>query len=348
MQAILLRQIGGPDVLRLEEYSDPTAGPGDVVVRLRAAALNRRDLWIRRGLYPGIVFPIVLGSDGSGEVVSVGSGVDRGLVGRAVVIDPSFGWGADPRVQSASFDILGLKREGTYAEYVRVPADHVHDKPAHLSFEEAAAIPLASVTAYRALVTRAQVRAGETVVVTGIGGGVATSALVLARALGADVFVTSGSDEKLAAALSHGALGGVNHASPDWVQVFVSRFGRRPDVVIDGAGGETFGRALDLLKPGGRLVSYGATLGPAGQVEVRRIFWKQLDVLGATMGTSEDFAAMLALYARTGVWPIVGAVLPLADAAAAHRHVEDGRQFGKVVLAIAGEAGISPPVSPAP
>ena len=241
-------------------------------------------------------------------------------------------------MQGPAFDILGLKREGTYAEYVRVPSDHVHDKPAHLSFEEAAALPIASVTAYRALVTRAQVRAGETVLVTGIGGGVATSALVLARALGADVFVTSGSDQKLEAARAHGALGGVNHGSPDWVRKFLSRFERRPDVVIDGAGGETFNRALDLLEPGGRLVSYGATLGPADQVEVRRIFWKQLDVLGATMGTSEDFAGMLALYARTGARPIVDAVMPFADASAAHRHVEDGRQFGKVVLAIAGEA----------
>jgi zinc-binding alcohol dehydrogenase/oxidoreductase len=346
MQAILLRKIGDPEVLRIEAHADPVPAHGDVIVRLRAAALNRRDVWIRRGLYPGIAFPIILGADGAGEVVDVGPGVDPGLLGRAVVIDPSFGWGANPRVQGESFDILGLKRDGTYAEYVRVPADHIHDKPSHLTFEQAAAVPLASVTAYRALVTRAQLRAGETVLVTGIGGGVATSALVLARARGAEVFVTSGSDEKIETARSHGAIGGVNHGSADWVTTFLSRFGRRPDVVIDGAGGATFDKALELVKPGGRLVSYGATLG-AAHVEVRRVYWKQLDVLGSTMGTREDFAAMLALYSSTGVQPIVGAELPLADASRAHRYVEEGRQFGKVVLTIAGGAGLSPPASPA-
>ena len=225
-----------------------------------------------------------------------------------------------------------------------MPADHARQAGAS-GFEEAAAIPLASVTAYRALVTRAQVRAAKPWS-TGIGGGVATSALVLARALGADVFVTSGSDEKLAAALSHGALGGVNHASPDWVQVFVSRFERRPDVVIDGAGGETFGRALDLLKPDGQLVSYGETLGPAGEVEVGRIFWKQ-PTCSATMGTSEDFAAMLALYARTGVRPIVGAVLPLADAAP---RIATSRTAASSARSCSPSPAkrISPPVSSAP
>jgi zinc-binding alcohol dehydrogenase/oxidoreductase len=344
MQAILLHEIGDPDVLRLEEYPDPVPGDGEVVVRLRAAAINRRDVWIRRGRYPGISFPIILGSDGAGEVVGVGPGVDRGLVGRPVVIDPSFEWGADPRAQSESFHILGLKHEGTYAEYVRVPADHVHGKPSHLSFEQAAAVPLASVTAYRALVGRAQVRSGETVLVTGIGGGVATSALLLARALGAEVFVTSGSDDKIEAARSHGALGGVNHTRADWTKAFLSEFERRPDVVLDGAGGETFDRALEILKPGGRLVSYGATLGPAKHVEVRRIFWKQLSVLGSTMGTRQDFAAMMALYSSARVQPIVDSVLPLRDAAAGHRRVEEGRQFGKMVLAIPGDASLSPPV----
>lgn len=334
MKAVVLRETGEPAVLRLEEIPSPAPAAGEVVVRLRAAALNRRDIWIRRGRYPRLAFPIILGSDGAGEVVHAGEGVDPRLVGRVVIIDPAFNWGADPAAQGPEFDILGLSMPGTYAQYVCVPADHLHDKPAHLSDEEAAAIPLASVTAYRALVVRARVQPGEAVLVTGIGGGVATSALVLARALGASVFVTSGSDAKIEKAIACGAAGGVRHDDPNWVQMFVSRFGRRPDVVVDGAGGETFDRALDLLGPGGRLVSYGATLGAAAHVEVRRIFWKQLNALGTTMGTREDFAGMVALYVRERLRPVVDSVLPLSRAAEAHARVEEGQQFGKVVLRI--------------
>lgn len=333
MKAVVLRTLGEPDVLQLEERPDPRPGAGDVIVRLRAAALNHRDVFIRRGQYAGIKLPVILGSDGAGEVVETGPGVDDKWRGHEVVIDPSFNWGANEAAQDASFHILGLLMDGTYAELVKVPADNLHEKPPHLSFEEAAAIPIASVTAYRALVTRAHVRPGDTVVVTGIGGGVATCALLMGTRLGATVYVTSGSDEKLDAARGHGAAGGVNHHDPGWPAALIAKIGERPDVVIDGAGGETFNRALDLLKPGGRLVSYGATLGPAPNVEVRRIFWKQLNVLGSTMGTRRDFAAMLRFYAD-GLRPIVDRVMPLAQAAEAHRRMEHAQQFGKIVLSI--------------
>lgn len=333
MNAIVLRALGAPEVLRIEEVPDPRPDAGEVVVRLRAAALNHRDVWIRTGRYAGITLPIILGSDGAGEVAETGAGVDPAWRGREVVIDPTLNWGDEERVQGAAFQILGLPRDGTYAELVKVPADALHDRPPHLSWEEAAAVPLASVTAYRALVSRAQVTAGETVVVTGIGGGVAACALLVARRMGATVYVTSGSEAKLEAARQHGAAGGVSHHDPDWPKALVAQIGGRPDVVIDGAGGETFNRALDLVKPGGRVVSYGATLGPAPTLEVRRIFWKQLNVLGSTMGSRRDFAAMLQLYAE-GLRPIVDSVLPLASAAEAHRRMDEGRQFGKIVLRI--------------
>lgn len=333
MRAIPLRALGEPEVLQLEQIPDPRPGAGEALVRLHAAALNHRDVFIRRGQYAGITLPVILGSDGAGEVVDTGAGVDATWRGREVVIDPSFDWGDDERAQGPSFQILGLPRDGTYAELVTVPVDHLHEKPAHLSFEEAAAIPLASLTAYRALVTRARIVAGETVVVTGIGGGVATCALLIGTRLGAHVYVTSGADAKLDAARAHGAAGGVNHQDPGWPKALIAHIGGRPDVVIDGAGGETFNKALELLKPGGRLVSYGATLGPVPAVEVRRIFWKQLDVLGSTMGTRRDFAAMLQLYAD-GLRPIVDRVMPLDQAAQAHRRMEEGQQFGKIVLKI--------------
>jgi NADPH:quinone reductase-like Zn-dependent oxidoreductase len=333
MKAVLLRTLGGPEVLEIEDTPAPRAGTGEAVVRVRAAALNHRDVFIRRGRYAGIKLPLILGSDGAGEVVEIGDGVDASWNGRAVIIDPSFNWGPDERAQGPSFHILGMPVNGTYAQLVKVPIDHLHDKAPHLSFEEAAAVPLASVTAYRALVTRARLEAGETVVITGIGGGVATSALVIGLHLGARVYVTSGSDAKLDAARQQGAAGGVNHRAPDWPATLVAQIGGRPDVVIDGAGGETFNNALDLLKPGGRLVSYGATLGPTPQLEVRRIFWKQLNVMGSTMGTRADFAAMVRLYAG-GLRPIIDRVMPLEEAADAHRRMEEGAQFGKIVLKI--------------
>jgi zinc-binding alcohol dehydrogenase/oxidoreductase len=331
MRAVVLHAVGDVDHLRVEERADLYPDAGEAVVRLRAAALNHRDVWIRKGLYAGIKLPVVLGSDGAGQVVDVGAGVDSSWIGRDVVIDPALDWGADERVQDNSFQFLGLPLDGTYADLIRVPAANLYAKPAHLSWEEAAAIPLASVTAYRALVCRARVQSGETVLVTGIGGGVATSALVIARQLGASVWVTSGHDSKLRAAQTHGADGGVNHRNDDWPKTLLAEIGSRLDVIIDGAGGDTFNKALDLLKPAGRLVSYGATLGAAHHVEVRRIFWKQLNVLGSTGGSPSDFAAMLKLY-ESGLRPIVDTVFPLEQASDAHIRMEAGDQFGKIVL----------------
>ena len=218
MRAVVLRETGAPETLRLETVPDPVPGADDVVVRLRAAALNHRDVWIRRGRYPNIQFPIILGSDGAGDIVSAGANVSAALAGSAVVIDPAFEWGDDVRAQGDGFHILGMERPGTYAEQVVVPASHVHAKPAHLTYEEAAAIPLAFVTAYRALVDERGFSRERRCSITGIGGGVATSALVLAAGLGAEVFVTSGSDEKIARAVSHGAKGGVIHHDPSWPQ----------------------------------------------------------------------------------------------------------------------------------
>ena len=333
MRAVVLHALGDPEHLKIEQRPDPHPGPDEAIVRLRAAALNHRDVWIRRGQYAGIKLPIILGSDGAGQVAEVGGGVDPGWIGRDVIIDPTLNWGTDERVQDPSFSILGLPVDGTYAEMVRVPAVNLHQKPAHLSWEEAAAVPLASLTAYRALATRAHVQAGEIVLVTGIGGGVATCALLMAKRLGAKVYVTSGSDTKLAAARDRGADGGVNHRKDDWTRTLIAEIGARPDVVIDGAGGETFNKTLDVLKPGGRLVTYGSTIGAAHDVEIRRIFWKQLSVLGTTMGSPADFAAMVKVY-EGGLRPVIDKVFPLEQAADAHIRMEAGDQFGKIVLRI--------------
>jgi len=308
----------------------------EVVVRLKAAALNHRDVWIRSGTGAyagGFKQRVILGSDGAGEVLSVGSGGDRSLVGRAVVINPSLDWGNDDAAQGPNFRILGLPDDGTYAQAVRVPAGNVHPKPAALSFEEAAAIPLAALTAYRAVVSRARVQAGETVLVTGIGGGVSTFALQIAAHLGARVLVTSGSDAKLARAREMGAAGGANYRTQDWAREIAAQSRGGPDVVIDSVGGETFARCVEILKAGGRIASYGATTGPVQEFVLRNLFWKQATAVGTTMGSPREFAAMLKLYDQ-GLRPMVDKLFPLADTAAAHRRMEEAGQFGKIVLGI--------------
>ena len=336
MQAIVLRDLGGPEHLRLESVPDPQPGPGEVVVRLKAAALNHRDVWIRRGLYAGIKLPVVLGSDGAGTVSAVGPNADAKLLGREVVINPGLDWGDDEREQSSHFRILGLPDDGTYAELVKVPASAIHAKPAGWSWEEAAALPLAGLTAYRAVVTRAQVGPKDRVLVTGVGGGVSQFVVQIAKSRGATVVVTSGSDDKLARAKQKlGADGGANYRTGDWAKEIVRLCGGEgPDVVIDSVGGETIGKAIEITKPGGRIVTYGATTGPVPQLEVRRIFWKQLSVLGSTMGNPAEFAAMLELFGKGKMRPEVDTMFPLADAAAAHRRMDEAAQFGKIVLRI--------------
>lgn len=335
MKAVVLREVGKPENLKLEEVAEPTPAAGEVVVRLKAAALNHRDLWITLGKYAGIKTPIIVGSDGAGVVSAVGEGGDQSWIGKEVVINPSLDWGIDPAAQQASYRILGLPDDGTYAEFVKVPESNINLKPAGLSFEEAAAIPLGALTAYRAIVTRAKLKAGETVLVTGVGGGVATFAVQFAKHLGARVLVTSGSDAKIEHAKKLGAEGGVNYKTEGWAkQLLGINGGKGPDVVIDSAGGESLEKAVEIAQPGGRIVFYGATTGLAKNLDLRRIFWKQLNLLGSSMGTAEEFAAMLKLYDGTDLKPVIDQVFPLAEAGAANRRMEEAGQFGKIVLRI--------------
>jgi NADPH:quinone reductase-like Zn-dependent oxidoreductase len=306
------------------------------VVRLRAAALNHRDVYICRGRYAGLRFPIIPGSDGVGTVAALGSGVANVAVGDEVIINPSLEWGDDPRAQGPRWRILGLPDDGTFAELVKVPADSLFPRPEGLTDEEAAAIPLAGLTAYRAVVTRGTVKAGETVLVLGIGGGVATLALLIARRKGARVLVTSGSDEKLQQARALGAEATFNYHAREWPgAVREATGGRGADLVVDGTGGETFNLALDAVRAGGRVVTYGATTGPTPEFLVRRIFWKQVDVRGSTMGSPADFQGMLSLFGASGLRPVVDSTYPLAEAGAALQHMEEAAQFGKIVLHIA-------------
>ena len=327
MRAVRIHEDGGPDVLRLEEVDDPVPGPGDVLIRLRAAALNHIDLWVRQGL-PSVPKPRILGADGAGVVAGVGEAADGFREGQEVVINP--GLGPDGAT------IVGEHMDGTYAELIAVPAENVYPVPDGLSFEEAAAFPLVFETAYRMLVTRAALREGEWVLIWGIGSGVATASFAVAKALGARTLVTSSSDEKLERARELGADAVVNHESGDVAAaVKEATDGHGADVVVEHVGEATWKASLQAARQHGRVVVCGATSGANPPASLNRIWWKQLSVLGSTMGTKEDFEGAYELVASGRARPIVDRVFPLEEAAAAHQYLESGKQFGKVVLRIA-------------
>jgi zinc-binding alcohol dehydrogenase/oxidoreductase len=336
VKAVRLHELGGPENLVYEDVPEPEPGPGEVVVRLRNAALNRRDVFVTRGMYPGAkpdALPVILGSDGSGEVAARGDGADGAAEGDEVVIHPSLYWGDDLRISGKDYRILGLPEDGTYAQFVKVPAENVFPKPGHLSHEEAAAIPLAALTAYRALFTRGGLQSGQTVLVPGIGGGVATFLVQMASAAGATVFVTSGSDEKIEKAKELGAEGGVNYNAENWSKELRGITGG-VDLSVDSIGGEVFDTLVTLAKPGSRVVTFGATAGPVPKLVMPKIFLKQLDVLGTAMGSAQEFGEMLDFYEKHDLHPVINETFELEEATAAMNHMEEGKGIGKIVLNI--------------
>jgi zinc-binding alcohol dehydrogenase/oxidoreductase len=324
MKALRIHEDGGPEVLRLDEVEDPVAGPGEVLIRLKAASLNHLDIWLRQGL-PSVPKPRILGADGAGVVEALGEGVDGFELGQRVVLNPGLRNGAE---------IVGEHRDGTHAELISIPRENVHPIPEELSFEEAAAFPLVYETAYRMLVTRAGLREGEWVLVWGIGSGVGSAAFLIAKALGAKVVVTSSDDGKLERARELGADETVNHESGDVVSVVKEATEGGAHVVVEHVGEATWKTSLQVARTGGRIAVCGATSGPNPPANLHRIFWKQLSILGSTMGTAEDFAGVYELVASGRVKPLVDRVFPLEEAAEAHRHLESGKQFGKVVLTV--------------
>jgi NADPH:quinone reductase-like Zn-dependent oxidoreductase len=327
VKAVRIHEDGGPEVLRYEDVDDPVPGDGEVLIRLRAASLNHLDCWVRQGL-PSVPKPRILGADGAGTVAALGSGADSFSEGDRVVINPGLDDGAR---------IVGEHMDGTHAELVAVPATNVYPIPEGLSFEEAAAFPLVFETAYRMLVTKARLEEGEWVLLWGIGSGVASAAFTLARALGARTIVTSSSSEKLARARELGADAAVNHVDDDVAAaVKEATGGRGVDIVVEHVGEATWKTSLQAAGPNARVVVCGATSGPNPPAQLHRIWWKQLTVYGSTMGTKEDFEGAYDLVARGAAKPIVDRVFPLERAAEAHAYLEEGRQFGKVVLEIPG------------
>ena len=307
--------------LRFEEVPDPEPAPGEVLLELRCAALNRRDLLVTRGVYP-FPLPLIPGSDGAGV---------RRDTGEEVVILPGLGWGPGEAAPAPEHQILGGPRDGTYAELIALPAENLYPKPAGLSWEEAAAFPLAALTAYRALFTRGGLRAGETVLVLGAGSGVSAFAVQLAVQAGARVLVTSSSDEKIERARELGAETGVNYATTAEWPAAVKELGGA-DVVVDSVG-STWQQSLECARPGGRVVVFGATGGTEVQLQVRPFYFGQLSLLGTLMGSPREFDRLLRMMSEASWRPVIDTVFPLAETEAAHARLE-GDHFGKIVLAV--------------
>jgi NADPH:quinone reductase-like Zn-dependent oxidoreductase len=331
MKSLTLTQTKAP--LEWQDRPDLQPVAGEVVVQLKTAALNRRDYWITQGMYPGIEPPVVLGSDGAGVVSKCGEGVDTNWRGRKVIINPGLDWGECQTAQSGAFSILGLPRDGTFATEVAVPVSQLHPKPDHLDWHQAAALPLAGVTAFRAVFTQGKLQPGETVLITGVGGGVATVALQIAVAASANVWVTSSSEEKIERAVEQGAQGGFNYQNESWAKELADQAGA-PNLIIDSAGGAGYAALVNLAASGGRIVNYGATSGPPEKLDLFKVFWKQLQLQGSTMGSPQDFTAMLEFVIANGLVPVVDSVRPLIEGNAALESMRSSPQFGKLVLEV--------------
>lgn len=330
MKALLLVD-ESQEKIAIREIEKPEPSFDEVLIQVKAAALNHRDQWCRMGMYPGIKYETVLGSDGAGVVVGVGKEANSKWIGKEVIINPNINWGDNEAAQSADYHILGMPTNGTFAQYVVVNVDRLNEKPSHLNFSEAAALPLGGLTAYRAVFTKAQIQNGQKVLVTGIGGGVAQFALQFAIALGAKVFVTSGSEDKLQAARKYGAAGGFIYKDEGWAKTALKETGGF-DAIIDSAGGSSMNDYLKLIRPGGRLVHYGSTTGTPKGLDMFRLFWSQASIHGSTMGSDTEFVKMTEFVNQHKIKPIIDSERDFGDIASAFDEMHKGSQMGKLVI----------------
>ncbi|MFT5469660.1 MAG: zinc-binding alcohol dehydrogenase/oxidoreductase [Verrucomicrobiales bacterium] len=333
MKAVVIRRGESGIQTGFEEVPKPVAGPGEALVQLQAASLNRRDHYLREGLYPNIQFPCIPGSDGSGVVEAVGSDADSQWVGQTIFINSALSYDA----ATSEYDVLGMPSDGTLAEYVVVRCDRLHKIPAHLSPEQASAFPLAGATAYRALYTQGQLSAGQDVLITGIGGGVSQIAFEFCKATGANIYVTSGSEEKIAAAIEAGARGGFNYRKKFWYRK-AKKEGVSFDLIIDGAGGDGFDSLIAVLKPCGRLVSYGKTAGDPPSLNLHQIFWNQVSIIGSVLGDDLDFENMVRFVAEHKIIAPIDSVLPFEECISGLDLLRDCAQTGKIVIRFSAAA----------
>ncbi len=323
----------GDKTIAVTEVEIPKLLENEVLVKIHAAALNRRDAWISEGLYAAIR-PAVLGSDGCGTVVEAASPKNEHWIGKKVLINPNIHWGDNPSHQSADYHILGMPTAGTFAEYIAVPADRLHEKPAFLSDEEAAALPLAGLTAFRAVFTHAGIGKNTLTFISGAGGGVQQFAFQFALAAGADVYASKGDESKAEVLKKAGAKAIYNYKNPEWVKTALKDAGRPFEAAIDSSGGETFAALIKMLGRSGKLVFYGATNGLPPAIDLHRIFFNQIRIQGSTMGNDAEFAAMLRFVEDKKIKPFISSVRPLDEIVGAFDEMKNGKHFGKLVIKI--------------
>lgn len=319
LNGLILREIHSwPELGTIKESNTEEK----VFIRLKAAGINRRDIWIYQGQYAKIQLPCILGSDGSGYYHD-----------QPVIINPGKNWGDDERFQGKNYSITGMPSNGTFADGIWVEPSQIVPKPQHLTFEEASCIALSGVTAWRALMVKCAPRPGDKLLITGIGGGVATFVLQFAVAFGLEVYVTSGSDEKIQKAINLGAKGGVNYKNASFVQDLKSITGG-VDHIVDGTAGDPLAKVIETCKPGAHVAIYGGTLGSIPNLPPQAIFWKQITISGSTMGSDQDFKEMMHFIETYKIRPVIDRIFPLNDVQTAFQHVLDAKHFGKVVFAI--------------
>ena len=323
-------QIVGPGELAIKEVEIPQPSVGEALIKIEAAALNRRDHWIREGRYPGIEFGITLGSDGCGAVAQVGNNADQPWVGKPVLINPNIEWGDNPKCQAPGYQVLGMPTDGTLAEYIKVPTHRLIEKPSYLSMTEGAALPLAGLTAYRALFSHGKLLHGQNILITGIGGGVSQMMFVLANAVGTDISITSGSQEKLKKMLDLGASNAYNYHD-EWARQALSD-NVQFDLVVDSVGGSQLNELIKLVKPGGRVVFYGATTGLPPKLDLYRMFWNQITLQGSTMGNDQEFSEMVGFVEKHQIHPIIDSERPFEKVFEAFDRMRDAEQTGKLVV----------------
>ena len=342
MKALAFNEFGGPDKLRLQDVPDPKPGANEVIVRVHACALNHLDLFVREGI-PALKTPLPFwtGCDIAGEIAELGAGVTGLNVGDRVCVNPNLTCGrCEFCIQGEDsmcvrYGILGEHVPGGLAELVKVRAENVLPLPAHVSYEDAASFILTNMTAWRMVVTQGRVRAGQDVLILGVGGGVSSTAVQIAKLGGARVLVTSSSDAKLERAGDLGADVLINYTKEDWPKVVFEQTGRHGvDVVIENVGAATWKQSLRALKKGGRLVTCGATTGPIGETDIRIVFWNQIAIIGSTMGNRKEFHDVMRLFFAGRLRAIVDEIVPLKDGAAAQQRLAEGKQFGKIVLRV--------------
>lgn len=333
MKALYLETADGPESTSMREVDKPEPGPGEVRVAIKAASINHRELFITHGQYPGMTLPATLGCDGAGVVDALGEGVTDAKTGDEVVLYPGRNWGPRRDTPGKDFGLLGMPFGGTIAEYTCVPVENLAPKPAFMSWEEAGAMPLTALTSWRALMFKGQLQEGETLLISGVGGGVATFGLAFAVAKGANVYVTGESEEVLATAKEMGAKDGLLFTDPEWRKK-VGKMTGGVDVVLDGAPSPSLPNYVRAINPGARIVIYGSTAGNDVKFNATDIFLKSASIVGSQVGDPIDFKEMLAFADKHKIKPVVERTFPLDQAKEALLYLRDGHSFGKIVVTV--------------